>query len=763
MQLRRDGALGTSHRAADLDRTHAFPVVELEQHLRLEGQRLQASQQKPLLFAMSHDAARRRPGIAHGHVGEVVDDARCTLAQVLEQDVSRDSECIRPKAVRFADRRSTFGAQQQRALGEVLRLRRHAQVEEPQQSVAVPSEQAIARVRVTRAPALQQLCVSLCHIGIVARSWSPANFSRDHLASGATPPRSKMGRRCAPLFALAFVGLGACYGGLRHSEPGADDPDDPDATDGSLDGDEGVGSDGGEDEGSDGEPSDPPDADCIDEPLPASGQRHLTRMQYEHAVIDVLGLDPRTATEGFIADATIGSYAANAGGEISTALAGQYQLAAERIAAGVDAVALTGCDEDTLAGPDSGCVEGFVRDVGTRLFRRPATDGEVAAYVSLFVDERTARGSHAGVELVVAALLQSPNFLHILEQGSPDPDDATLRRLSDYELATRLALLIWASVPDDELLAAAEAGELQAAPEREAQARRLLADPRAHRGLDAFFAQWLGIDDLHSLPIDPAAYPEVDAELRDAMQAETLESAHAVILEGDGRLATLLSLDRSMMSPELASFYGLPAPDSEGWVQLPEERRAGILTHASVLAAYGREGYAPVFRGKFVRERLLCQAVPPPPPDIDTDLPPAEGSNPREHWNHHIEEPACAGCHSMLDPLGYPLEHFDRVGRWRESVDGWEIDGSSEVTGTDVDGPVAGPGELARRLANSEVVARCAAAGLSQLALARPAAPLGTCEAQELNAALFDADTDLRELLVQLAVSDAFAHRRIPE
>ncbi len=272
-------------------------------------------------------------------------------------------------------------------------------------------------------------------------------------------------------------------------------------------------------------------------------------------------------------------------------------------------------------------------------------------------------------------MLQSPRFLYRVEMGMPDlltgqPD---VTALDSWEVATRLSFLLWSSIPDEELFAAAEADALGDAASIEKQARRMLEDPRARDAVANFHEQWLGLGKIGTLNKDVAVYPTYTPALRPLWEKETLSFLDHVVFDDDkGDVKTMLTAPYSMMNADLAAFYGVSGPKGAAFerVDLDPAQRAGLLTQASLLAVNSKPNQSsPIHRGKFVRERLLCQTLAPPPNNVNIQPPEVDPTaTTREKFSQHSSDPACAGCHRLMDPIGFGFESYDGIGQFRTRI-----------------------------------------------------------------------------------------------
>jgi Protein of unknown function (DUF1592)/Protein of unknown function (DUF1588)/Protein of unknown function (DUF1595)/Protein of unknown function (DUF1585)/Protein of unknown function (DUF1587) len=494
--------------------------------------------------------------------------------------------------------------------------------------------------------------------------------------------------------------------------------------------------------------------------------RRLTHREYDHALLDLLG-DASRPAEAFAPDTQSELFDSMATQHVSVLLAEQYLDSAVQLAEQVkDVRALLGCDPGAANG-DS-CVRGFITRFGRRAFRRPLDTGELDRLRMLYERTRGASDAATGVRSVLAAVLTSPHFLFRPEFGAGASSLPDAKRLAPFELGARMAALLWASLPDDALLDAAAANELDT-PERLAnQARRMLDDDRARIGLRAFYEQWLGLSLLSTTSKDSAVYPGFDDGLRGAMAEETRRFVDHVLWEGDAKLSTLLTAPIGFVNGPLARIYGVAGPrDGSSFerVELDPNERSGLLTQASFLTAFAApDGSSPVKRGKWVRVRMLCQELPEPPANVPPLPPPAEGVSTRERFAMHTASPACAGCHALIDGLGFGLERYDGIGAYRSVDRGVEVDARGKVTATtDIDGPYEGAPELSARLAESEQVRACAPTQWLRYALGRRETEDDGCSLASLQQGFGEADGDLRALMLALVQSDAFTHYRSPE
>lgn len=506
---------------------------------------------------------------------------------------------------------------------------------------------------------------------------------------------------------------------------------------------------------------------CAEDEVGLGHLRRLTAAQYRNTVRDLLGVSGGAAE--FSPDERVGPFESNITASVHDLQAEQYMAAGEAIAAQavLDLGTLLPCDPERLG--ETECVRRFIEEIAPRAYRRPLLSNEVERLQQVFEVGRAEGDLADGVRLVIQALLQSPRFLYINELGTADGGDSSVVRLTDYELASRLSYFLWQTMPDDELFAAAGSGELATEAGLAAEVDRMLADPRAREGLASFHLQWLGVDAVGEVQKDPEVYPEFTADLAATMREETAAFASAVVLDADGTLATLLTADWTHSdNPELLALYGATLPEGHSAgapVPLPPGQRAGLLTQASVLSVHAHANQtSPVHRGKLVRENLLCQLIPPPPPNVD-DTPPSPDPNAttRERFEQHRADPACAACHDLIDGLGFGFEHYDGIGAWRERDGAGAVDARGWILGTDVDGAFDGVGELAAKLAASDVVGRCLSKQWFRFAHGRAETREDACTIEAVDAAFAESGRDVKVLIRALVLSDAFrSHRGEP-
>ena len=487
----------------------------------------------------------------------------------------------------------------------------------------------------------------------------------------------------------------------------------------------------------------------------------LTRTQYRNAVTDLLGdalplvqLEADTNPYLFY---SIGA-SINSLSELGTQ---QYEEAADTLTQAVFAdperrEALLGCAPHAAG---DGCVEDFLVDFGRRAYRRPLTPAELSRWLEV-ATQLTPDDPWEGVRLAVAGMLQSPFFLYRVELGEPDPSDPTRLRYSSYEMASRLAFLLLDSIPDDALLDAAEAGELLTEAGLRAQAERLLDEPRTRVAVQAFFSQYFDLGRLGGVSRDPARHPSYTASLPSSMRTEIKLLVDDFVYRKDVDIRGIYNARRTFVNDDLANLYGVAAegatPITFVPVELPEQGpRAGLLTLGAFLTMNAHETEtSPTLRGKYLRERVLCQSVAAPPDDIDLNLEPEQGEarTLRERLEQHRDNPACAGCHAFIDPPGYLFEHFDSIGAYRTQDAGYPVDSSGNLDGV----TLADARQLSDLLADDPRVGRCMVTQLFRHANGRLDSLREQPALDDLDRRFAEAEYRFRQLLVELVAHESF-------
>jgi len=497
-------------------------------------------------------------------------------------------------------------------------------------------------------------------------------------------------------------------------------------------------------------------------PVPGGAPLHpLTRFEYDNIVRDLLG-DTSHPAQAFPPENEVEGYRTNAAANRpNPSLVQSYLNAAETVAASAAQARLTDvapCDgQDTVA-----CGHAFIASFGSRAFRRPLTPAEVAPLTALF--DAGNRETYAnGVELVIQAVLQSPQFLYRVDSLRAPTTETGAIALGSYELAGRLAFTLWGSVPDSQLLDAAQTGRLTTPADVEREARRLLEDARAHDIVRDFSNQWLDLSRLDGAVREGA---DLDVNLLNGSLRDSLTAfLDATYFGTQGSFQQLFKDPGVWIDATLAPLYGGRAPAGSGFEsQTLPDPRFGLLTQPALLALLSHSDQtAPVIRGVFVRERFLCQPVAPPPPNVNAVPPdPDPKATTRERFRQHTEQAACSGCHKLIDGVGFGFERYDQLGRYRATENGLDVDESGEVLGTGeagLDGTFAGGGELAERIANSPMARDCLATNWYTYTFGRQVQPEDACSVAQLKQRFASSGGDLKELMVGLTQTDSFLYR----
>jgi hypothetical protein len=490
--------------------------------------------------------------------------------------------------------------------------------------------------------------------------------------------------------------------------------------------------------------------------------RRSSRAELDNIIADVLGDPSRPASKQLLED----EYAPfdndytlqTASQALIDGLSALADDVVERVLA--DPVSRAKVVPCTPSGPgDTACFRTVIESVGARLFRRPLRTEEVEGYLGLqaFAIEDNAaveNDFYTAVGLFLQAVLQDPEFLYRIEVGTPT-SNAGVFALEDYAIASRLSFLLWGRGPDDQLLATAESGVLTQPAARRSAAERLLAAAPAREQLRRYHAMWLG---YRAIPHGP--------ELTAGFSRETNALLDRVIFDEPHSYLELFTFPETFVDAALADHYGFarPAGDS-GWVRYGSSGRAGILAHGSVLSGFSKfSDTSPTQRGIFVRTRLLCQDVSPPPANVDVDQPP--GSDQAvckvERYAEHRASPTCGACHGLFDPIGFGLEQFDVAGRFRSNDEGRPecvIDGQGELPGY---GVFSGPAELGSLLVQPGLLDACAVRQYLTFALGRRPSSAEQAQVDAHIQGFRERQFDFSEFVVALVESPLFALRKEP-
>ncbi len=408
------------------------------------------------------------------------------------------------------------------------------------------------------------------------------------------------------------------------------------------------------------------------------------------------------------------------------------------------------------------CLAHFAASFGRRAFRRALSMAEVDALVALAEEANDDPNPYAGAGLIARGILQSPKFLMHVEVGTPQAGDSR-HQLTGPELAARLSYLLRGTTPDEALLSSAESGGLDAADKVEAMARQMLAESPARAQVRSFFQQWLGLGRLQGVSRDTAAFPLWNADLGRSMAEETLQLMDDFVWTDGRKFIDVLDTPQTFVDANLAKLYGLSAP-AAGFQKLALDAtpRVGLLTQASLLTLTAGGDVTPIRRGQFIRSTLLCKP-PPAVPAAVPELPPAvPNQTQRQRLETHRTNPACAACHSLLDPLGFGLSRFDDIGAYRELDAAGKAISDQGVFPEATPPEFHGAKELAAKLRATGDFQACVVERLVEFGLAHDIQPADACTSQGVNQAFAASGYDFRSALVALVRSDGFRYRRSP-
>ncbi|WP_437984193.1 DUF1592 domain-containing protein [Sorangium sp. So ce117] len=555
------------------------------------------------------------------------------------------------------------------------------------------------------------------------------------------------------LLAVALA-LSACIGNLG-SEDGKSPQEGTNGTSGSS-------SSGGSGSGSAG-PGEPLkcDASTID-PGP-SPMRLLSREQYLNTVRDLAGDVPGL-------DAALGpAIEASAFGllqpDVTQVELEHFQAAADVIAA---AIAGNPAALDRIAPCEAGadpseCARQLVVGFGARAYRAPITDAaDIERHMQLFGVGAETSYEH-GVELLLRGMLQSPRFLYRVEIGTSEKVSDRAVKLSPYEVAARLSYMLWGTLPDARLNEAIEDGSLTTKEGVAAQLDWMLEDERGERLVHRFLGSWTHLNGLNSVVKDADAFPEWQSRsFRESLRGQADAFFDHVLDDEGGKLSALLTSTTVFYNKDLGGYYGVTGDESFQALKRTDGATSGLLTLPALLAIQAKPAESsPIYRGKFVREALLCQQLPAPPANIPKPPEVDPNSSTRERLSQHEVDPSCVGCHQLLDPIGFGFEHYDALGRYRELDGGEPVDASGKVIATrDMDGDFEGVAELGERLAGSAEVEECVARQWFRFAIARFEQDMDGCSMESLLETFKAAGQDLNALPRAVVETDAFLYRR---
>jgi hypothetical protein len=493
--------------------------------------------------------------------------------------------------------------------------------------------------------------------------------------------------------------------------------------------------------------------------VPVTQVRRLTRSEYDATLALLVGDSKHTAL-GFLPGEAFKPFDNGYAEQQASAI---WVEAAEHIAEAVTADVLADPARRSALLPctptgsgDTACLQKFARSFGRLALRRPLTDAEVVEFTDLHALAIQRGDFFTSMGLVMRRLLQDPEFVFRVELGTPVDGQPGTFALNAFEVASRLSFLLQGRTPPAWLLDAAEAGQLQSADEVRAAAQRLLDAPEGRLRIEQFHAMWLGYS---SLPHPPAFNTE--------LVTETSALVRKVIFEDKADYRGLFLAEQTYVDDPLATHYGLPVTGQPGfhWVSYPAGTRKGILSHGSVLSnGVKQTDTSPTLRGKWIRNRLFCQEIPPPPPNVVADVPPPSQNGvvcKKDRYSVHDSTASCAGCHKQMDPIGFGLEGYDRTGKFRDrEADHPEclITGEGNLEGV---GSFKGPSGLADLMVTTGAVESCVVKQVFRFASGR----LEKAEDQGLLYALTQSfnqrERRFDQLLLDLVTHPTFAQRRL--
>jgi hypothetical protein len=483
---------------------------------------------------------------------------------------------------------------------------------------------------------------------------------------------------------------------------------------------------------------------------PVVGIARLTRDEYNRSIRDLLGPGIGEPANELPVDEEVSGLELR-GGRLVPLVADQLYTIAEDASERADLSTLVSCD------PSSGeeCARTFIASFGERAYRRPVTGEERDRLLAVWRSGSDAGSFEEGIRWTLAAMLVSPAFLYHgwNELGTPHAPGDPMR---SWVVASRLSYLMFGTAPDDALRDVARSGGLDTSEQIEAQTRALLEDPRAHEGVLRFFRAWLQTERIRGVSKDPNLFPEYTPELATDLQRSVDAFVEHAVWEGGFR--ALFEGDTVFVNERIAAVYGASASGEE---LVPVSLgRAGLLGQPGIMAmlATPHQGH-PIRRGLFVREHLLCDDIPPPPPGVEVVIPALDvAPTTRERFETHTQG-SCASCHRFLDPIGFSLEGYDAIGRVRTEEAGQPIDDTGAICDfPNCEAPIEiqGHQELAHSLAADPRTQRCLTREWMRFALHAPVESIDRCELDRVSAVLAESD-DLADLLVAIATSDLIA------
>ncbi len=490
---------------------------------------------------------------------------------------------------------------------------------------------------------------------------------------------------------------------------------------------------------------------------PVLHARLLSASQYNNTVQDLMKVagSPASAFGGYGPDTSLDDLAAE---RRATAAAAVARQAAATLAT------WSPCVPPAVAAAT--CEQQIIDQIGLRAYRHPLSAAEKGQLKALFdAGMKESGGFTSGVEWFLTGLLQTPDFLYQFSKPSAGEQVGTLQPITAYEMASRLSYFVWDTAPDEVLYDAAAANKLTEVADLQTQLDRMLQDqPRFLRAISSFYNSWLTIDtSVKELARDAIDKLPNHEDVVRSLGTSLLMSATQLYNSATPNFSDLFSGPKYYFNGALRSFYGLPGTGTDFTpVELQGEDRNGLLTHPALLALFARPLKThPINRGLFIRGKLLCQEMSPPPGIEFPPLPdtPVVGQTTREEVDMHVVNPFCASCHDQIDPPGFALENFDEVGRHRTTENGVKVDTSGVMKESgDLDGPFAAGADLLQRVSSSQTVKSCFAQQYFEYALARKMAAEDACSLKGVSGT-FATSGDLKGIVVSIVNSDSFRLR----
>jgi hypothetical protein len=462
----------------------------------------------------------------------------------------------------------------------------------------------------------------------------------------------------------------------------------------------------------------------------------LTQDQYLNTVRDLLGQIPQLDT---VFDSGASTVLGLQQGDVSQVALETYQKAAEMIATTTisNAAKMKSLAPCATGADKRGCARAFVQSFGALAYRGPVVDAaDVDRHLAVYDVGATTSYEH-GIELVLRSMLQSARFLYRVELGTTEKVAPDAVKLSGYEIAARLSYALWDTVPDAKLTSAAAIGSLSTKEGAVSALQWMIVDARGAKVVRRFLEQWSRLGDLDTVSKDTKLFPDWNDTMRASMTTQAQSFFDDVLGNQKGSLKSLFTASTTTNA-------------------------SGLLTQPALLTILAKpDESSPIYRGKFVREELLCQQLPAPPPNVPKPPDTMPGVSTREKFQQHEVDPACSGCHSLMDPIGLGFESYDAIGRFRTTDNGAPVDTSGEIKATeDIDGKFNGVPELGKKLASSTEVEACVARQWFRFFLSRFEQDADNCSMKAILDAFKAQGDDLNSLPAALVQSDAFLYRR---